>query len=235
MNFRPIQRRRLYQEVADHLERLIRDDVLKEGEALPSERELMEQFQVGRPAIREALLSLQKAGLVAVSNGERARVTRPDAGHLMRELSSSARVYLGGPDGVRHFQGARLLLEVALARHAARDATAEDVARIGEALDRNRQSLGDIAAFERTDVAFHYEIVLVARNPLFNGVHQAVVQWLAEQRTVSLHVPEAKDKALAFHERIFAAIAARDPDAAEAAMRDHLESVAALYWRQAAV
>lgn len=234
MDIQPIRRRRLYQDVADHLEQMIRDNRLKEGEALPSERELMEQFQVGRPAVREALLSLQKAGLVAVSNGERARVTRPDASHFIGELSSAARVFLSGPDGIRHFQQARLTLEVALARHAAREGNAADIARIAGALERNRRALGDIEEFEKSDVAFHYEIVLVARNPLFNGVHQAVVQWLTEQRDVSLRASRAKADAFAFHERIYEAIAAHDCDAAEVAMREHLESVAAFYWQQAA-
>ncbi|MDF2621651.1 MAG: hypothetical protein K0S00_4310 [Xanthobacteraceae bacterium] len=234
MDIQPIRRRRLYQDVSDHLERMIREGRLREGEALPSERDLMEQFQVGRPAVREALLSLQKAGLVAVSNGERARVTRPDAQHFIGELSSAARVFLSGAEGIRHFQDARQTLEVALARHAARHVTAADIARIGGALERNRRALGDLEEFERSDVAFHFEIVLVARNPLFNGVHQAVVQWLTEQRDVSLQATRAKAEALAFHERIYEAIVAHDPDAAETAMQEHLQSVAAFYWQNAA-
>jgi GntR family transcriptional regulator, sialic acid-inducible nan operon repressor len=232
MDIQPIRRRRLYQDIADHLEQMIRDRRLKEGDSLPSERELMEQFQVGRPAIREALLSLQKAGLLAVSNGERARVIRPDARHFISELSGAARIFLSSSDGVRHFQQARQTLEVALARHAAREGNAADIARIAGALDRNRRAVGDVEEFEKSDVAFHYEIVLVARNPLFNGVHQAVVHWLTEQRDVSLRAPRAKLEALRFHERIYEAIAAHDCDAADTAMREHLESVAAFYWQQ---
>jgi DNA-binding FadR family transcriptional regulator len=54
MDFQPVQRRRLYQEVADRIEHVIRDGDLVEGESLPSERELTDQFAVGRRAIREA-------------------------------------------------------------------------------------------------------------------------------------------------------------------------------------
>ncbi|WP_428032429.1 transcriptional regulator NanR [Ancylobacter sp.] len=230
LDIQPIRRRRIYEDVAERLQQLMLDGTLGEGSLLPSERDLMEQFQVGRPAIREALMSLQKAGLVSIANGERARVVRPDPTHFIHELSISARSYLAHPEGVRHFQKARLHLEMALARHAAREATPDDIARIGDALARNRRDLDDMAAFEKSDIAFHYEIVLVAHNPLFNGVHQAVVQWLSEQRSVTLQITRAKAKALAFHERIHDAIAARDPDAAETAMREHLESVAALYW-----
>lgn len=233
LDIQPIRRRRIYEDVAQRLQQMMLDGTLAEGDMLPSERDLMEQFQVGRPAIREALLSLQKAGLVSITNGERARVARPDAHHLIQELSTSVRSYIANPEGVRHFQNARMHLEMALARHAAREATEADIARIGGALARNKRDLGDTEAFEKSDIAFHYEIVLVAHNPLFNGVHQAVVQWLSEQRNVSLKVARAKQKALAYHERIYEAIATRDPDAAEAAMREHLDSVAALYWQSA--
>ncbi|TJW58300.1 MAG: GntR family transcriptional regulator, partial [Mesorhizobium sp.] len=51
-----IKQRKLSDEVAEHLERMIRKGELAEAERLPSERELMRQFGVGRPSIREALL-----------------------------------------------------------------------------------------------------------------------------------------------------------------------------------
>ncbi|UOK71948.1 GntR family transcriptional regulator [Ancylobacter polymorphus] len=233
LDIEPIRRRRIYEDVAERLQQLMLDGTLGEGDALPSERELMEQFKVGRPAIREALLSLQKAGLVSIANGERARVARPDPKHFIHELSASVRAYLAQPAGMAHFQNARLHLELALTRHAAREAGPADIARIGDALARNRRDLGDRAAFEASDIAFHYQIVLVAQNPLFNGLHQAVVQWLSQQRKVTLQVAEAKELALAYHERIYDGIAAHDADAAEAAMRAHLEAVETFYWERA--
>ena len=61
-----IRRRKLYEEVALRIEELIREEQLDPGDQLPSERELMATFGVGRSAVREALLSLQKMGLVTV-------------------------------------------------------------------------------------------------------------------------------------------------------------------------
>jgi DNA-binding FadR family transcriptional regulator len=233
MNFEPVQRRRLYQEVAERIERMIRDGDLPEGESLPSERELMERFAVGRPAIREALLSLQQKGLLALGNGERARVMRPDADKLIGALSGAAQIYLSRPEGVRDFQGARRIFESGIAREVARTATEADIARISAALAANRAARGDPATFQLTDVAFHLEIVRTSRNPLLIGVHQALTGWLTEQRAVSLTAGGAEKSAFAFHERIFAAIAAHDADAAETAMREHLDAVAAFYWRRA--
>ena len=232
MDFQPVHRRRLYQEVADRIERVIRDGGLAEGESLPSERELMDQFAVGRPAIREALLSLQQKGLILVGNGEPARVARPDADQLIGALSGAAQVYLLKDDGVRHFQAARKLFEAAIAREVARSADTTDIARMEASLVANHAARGDAKAFEATDVAFHLEIVRAAGNPLLIGLHQALSRWLTEQRTVSLTARDAEAAAIGAHCRIFAAIKAHDPDTAEAEMQSHLDEVAAFYWAE---
>ncbi|MGH7057987.1 MAG: FCD domain-containing protein [Acetobacteraceae bacterium] len=233
MAFQAIQRRRLYQEVAECIERMIRDGELAEGAPLPSERELMEQFAIGRTAVREALLSLQQKGLIVPGNGERARVAHPDAERLIGALSGAARVYLSQGEGMRQFQAARRLYEAATARAAARAATTADIARMKAALAANRAARGDAHEFEVTDVAFHLEIVSTIGNPLLTGMHQALTGWLTEQRTVSLAARGAEASAFESHTRIFAAIAGHDPDAAESAMHEHLDRVAAFYWRRA--
>lgn len=226
MAFAPIARRRLYEEVASRIEDLISSGELGEGETLPAERELMQQFSVGRPAIREALLSLQQKGLLTLGNGERARVVRPDAGQLIGAVSSAVRIYLQADEGEPQFQAARRLFESAIAREAARNATPTDIKRIEMALEENRAASGNASAFELTDVAFHLEIVKTLYNPLLTGLHEALAAWLAEQRRSSLGVPGAEASAINAHERIFAAIAEGDGDAAELEMQDHLDKVA---------
>ena len=61
-----IRRRKLYEEVADRIEDMIRSGRFRPGDSLPSERELSEMFGVGRNAVREALFALQKIGIVNV-------------------------------------------------------------------------------------------------------------------------------------------------------------------------
>ncbi|MGH7122720.1 MAG: FCD domain-containing protein [Acetobacteraceae bacterium] len=233
MPFEPVLRRRLYQEVAGRIETMIRDGELPEGGQLPPERELMEQFGVGRPAVREALLSLQQKGLVVLGNGERARVSHPDADRVIGTLSGAVQVYLSKEQGMRQFQAARRLFESAIAREAARDAGDADIGRMEAALAANGAARGDALTFGTTDVAFHMEIVRTVGNPLLSGMHQALTGWLMEQRTVGLTARGAEAAAIAAHQRIFAAIAAHDPDAAEHEMQAHLDEVAEFYWRRA--
>ena len=66
------------------------------------------------------------------------------------------------------------------------------------------------------------------RNPIFTAIHAALAEWLLEQRHTTL-APGEDEKAYQAHRAIFEAVASRDPDRAERAMRDHLEYVARRY------
>ncbi|SEF06729.1 transcriptional regulator, GntR family [Rhizobiales bacterium GAS188] len=221
----PIRRRKVSEEAALRLEAMIRDGTFPEGALLPPERELMRMFGVGRASIREALYALGRMGLVQVRTGERPLVTRPTPENLLTELSGAARHFLAGSNGPEHFQEARALFEVGVARLAAVRASHEDIDRLRRALEANSAARGDIARFERTDVAFHYVLARITQNPIFAAVHDALVEWLTSQRTISLRAPGAEEAAFRSHRRIFDGVAAKDPEAAAAAMDEHLRSV----------
>jgi GntR family transcriptional regulator, sialic acid-inducible nan operon repressor len=224
----PIRRRKISEEAVLRLEAMIRDGTFPEGALLPSERELMKMFEVGRASIREALYRLGRMGLVQVRTGERPLVTRPTPENLLAELSGVARHFLAGSNGPEHFQEARALFEMGVARLAATRAGAEDIERLKRALDSNSAARGDVARFERTDVAFHYVLARITQNPIFVAVHDVLVEWLTSQRTISLRAPGAEEVAFESHRRIFEAVAAHDAAAAAAAMDEHLRSVANL-------
>lgn len=227
---RRLRRRKLYEEVADEIEAMIHSGEFAPGSQLPSEREFMEQLGVGRSAVREALFALQKMGLISISSGERARVTQPTPQILMKELSGAARLLLAKPEGIRAMQHARALFEVGLAREAARDAPADRIARLGEALAANRAAIGDQAEFERTDVLFHFTLAEISGNPIFTAFNEVLSEWLAEQRTMSVLAGASQTDVYAMHAAIFDAIERRDPEGAQQAMEDHLGAVARYYW-----
>ena len=223
-----VRRRKLYEDVADQLERMIHDGEYAPRDQLPSERELMREFGVGRPAVREALFHLRKMGLVEIRSGERARVTEPTPKVVIDAVAGSARHMLAAAGGVENFQDARLFFEVGLARYAAKHATDDDLARFRETLEANRQSIGDMKRFQRTDVAFHYVLAVIPCNPIFTAIHDALAEWLLEQRRTTL-APGEDLKAYQAHRSIYEAVMARDPDGAEGAMIDHLQHVARRY------
>lgn len=225
-----IKRDRISDQVARDLESMILSGELGLGETLPSERDLMARYGVGRPAIREALLWLNKKGMIAVSGGERAKVTEPDPAELLEHLSAAAQMFVSRPEGMQLFQRTRLFVEVALAREAATNATTEDVRRLEALLEANRGTSTDVEAFARTDDAFHFGIASLSRNPVISALYNSVLDVLQDQRNTSLQHDEALAAAIGCHERIFEGIAARDADAAEREMRRHLRDVETYYW-----
>ena len=229
MKFSAVRRRRIHEDVADQIEDQILSGALAEGDSLPSERELMEAFNVGRPAVREALLVLQHNGMIEVSSSGRPVVTRPRPENVLAQLSGSARYLLSSREGDRSFQDARRLFEAAIARNAAELATPEDIEKLQAALDANRRALGDLREFERTDVAFHLAIACIGSNPVFTAIHTAISGWLSLQRTVSLRVEGVAESALESHEDIFSAIAAGNPERAWLAMDNHLKDIIRVY------
>ena len=142
-----VRRRKLYEEVAEELERLIQDGDYAPADQLPSERDLMRQFGVGRPAIREALFHLGKMGLIELRSGERARVTRPTPQVVIGALVGTRAPHARLARRHQRFPGRReCSSRPGLARHAAEHATKDDLARFEAKLEENRQSIGDLAA-----------------------------------------------------------------------------------------
>jgi DNA-binding FadR family transcriptional regulator len=228
---RDVARRRLSDQVAEELENLVVSGQLRAGDTLPSERDLMALFGVGRTSIREALFSLQRKGIVGAQAGLRPVVTQPRADTIVAELSGTVRLFLASEPGTREFQAARRFFEPAVARYAAVHASAADIASMEAALANCDQCVDDPARFVEADVAFHFAIVEATHNQLLIGLHRAVVEWLREQRTSSVEPAGSSRAAHRAHRRVLQAIRDRDPDRAEKAMVDHLHEVEHYYWK----
>ncbi|MBL8592770.1 MAG: FCD domain-containing protein [Devosia sp.] len=219
----PISRPKLYEVVAARLEAAIRDGRLRPGDRLPSERDLMETFETGRPSVREAFLFLEKKGLIETENGRRARVKKPDVGSVLESLDSVIHLSLQDGETFKDLFAARSFLEQAMARNAAKSITDAQLALLRERLELNGRAIGDRHEFVRTDALFHRTLFEVADNRIFEAVHDAFAGWVEERRSKLQRESFTEQHAHRQHIDIFNAIAAHDPEAAETAMRDHLK------------
>ncbi|NDW54278.1 transcriptional regulator NanR [Aliiroseovarius sp. PrR006] len=218
-----LARKRLSELVEDELVRMITSGEYAPGDRLPSERDLMDLFDVGRPSIREALFSLERMGLVQLGRGDRPRVIEQDPVVLFKSLSQVAQSLLNKPQGVRHFNEARLLFECALARTAAETASNDDIEAMQGILDLSAQASANVAKFRKLDIAFHRHLAEIPNNPIYLAVHEALVEWVVVRRIVEGDREEFNKRSLEGHKAVLDAIRHRSPDDAEAAMRLHLE------------
>lgn len=229
-NFQPIPRRKLYQEVVDRLVDRIARGTYAPGDKLPSERKLMSQFGVGRPAVREAMQSLERMGLISISHGERSIVTAPDARTVIDQVATTVRhMLISSTQTLEHLKEARLFFEVGMVRIAAETASDEDIARLRDSLNAHHESLDDLSRFLEMDKLFHREIASVSRNPIYAAVSQATFEWLEEFHVELVRAKGAENVTLEEHDAIFEAIAARDPEAAVEAMERHLKRANKVY------
>ncbi|HAX2086845.1 TPA: transcriptional regulator NanR [Escherichia coli] len=223
-NKRPLKRKKLSELVEEDLENMIRQEVFKEGEYIPSERALMEMFNVGRPSVREALATLRRKGLIEVNNGERAKVCRPTPYTLINDLSGIARDYMSSKDGMQHFEELRLLFELMLVRYASIYATSEQKNRLNQAIEDCRKYVDNNVNFIHADINFHRILSEIPENPIFVAIHTALINWLINSHTREYgHLTKEQNTiSLKQHIDIYNAICDGNPDKAENILKTHL-------------
>jgi DNA-binding FadR family transcriptional regulator len=186
----PIRRRKLSHEILDRLLARITQGELAAGDHLPSERDLMSQYRVGRPAVREAMQALERMGFIAITHGERARIVAPTARTMIDQVAHSAKHLLAtSATSLAQLKEARVFFEAGMVRIAAERATAGDVARLHERLEEHKAAAGSVTTavhlddFLLKDMAFHREIAAISGNAIYVALSQAIFEWLAEFHT----------------------------------------------------
>ena len=147
-------------------------------------------------------------------------------------LAGSARYLLAAPDGIRHFQEARTFFEIGLAAPCGASTPPKPIcATCASAGCQPAIARRSCQRSSSTDVAFHYVLAVMPRNPIYTTIHSAIAEWLVEQRHVTLTYPGAERGRRTRPTRRSTKRSPRAiPTAAERVMRDHLEQVADLYW-----
>lgn len=117
---------------------------------------------------------------------------------------------------------ARRLVEVAMARQAARIIDEAHRAKLKDALEANRRAIGDRRLFMQTDIEFHRILFQMSGNPILGSIHAIVVDWLMNCWGEIDRDEVSEQLAFQGHAKVSDAVAQGDPDAAEQAMNQHL-------------
>jgi DNA-binding GntR family transcriptional regulator len=183
------------------------------GRFVPNERlveaNLSKVLHAGRTAVRAALVRLDQEGLVT------------------REHNRGARVRLVSDDEALQIEEVRAALERLLARQAAAKASASDIRELRHVMVDMRKCFanGDAVGYSELNPRFHQLIWAAAKNPTAGRLVGTLKSQSLRFQYQTMLRPGRTERSLREHELIFSAIVAHDPEAADAAMRDHLEEV----------
>jgi len=206
------------QEIADLLSLHIRNGGFPEGARLPSEHGLAEHFDVSRPVVREAISRVKADGLVESRQGSGLYVT----GLLERQSFKVHAELSKDPSSVIKLFELRMPIEIMAARLAANRRLDYDVAQM-EMFHVQMEQSQDVDP-EKYDLQFHLAIANATRNQYFTELmaYLGGVIYTGIRFARSSSGPKVHRKAILEHGRILTAIKDRQPEAAEKAMRAHI-------------
>lgn len=226
--FAPLKRNRLSDQVSTEIQARIASGELRSGDKLPPEREMAESFGVSRGAVREALRSLERTGLVALQAGAQGGAF---IGEGNPELigDSFRNLYQLGSVSLDELTEARLWLETTVTRIACARATDEDIAALTANVDEAERLLLAKRYDDKIDV--HIEFHRLLARATHNAVMVMLMDALMQVMRDFAHSAggERNDLTIKARRRFLAKLGARDADGAVAAMTEHLESLQVRY------
>jgi GntR family transcriptional repressor for pyruvate dehydrogenase complex len=223
-SYQPVERRKVYEQIAEQLLGQISRQRLRPGDVLPPERELTESFGVGRSSIREALRMLESQGVIIAANGGSFVVAE-----AANPLNSSLRLLftLDGETGLHDLFELRRILDTEAAALAAERHSAEHLAEMDQAIAEMDASLRESGGehFIDADLRFHLAVAEATGNRLVLHSMHAVRDVVRRALLTVFVIPQSPERAVVEHRAIRDAIASGDPARARQEMRDHLVRV----------
>jgi GntR family transcriptional repressor for pyruvate dehydrogenase complex len=223
--YTPIQSLKVFERVAVQIEQRILDGELRSGDRLPTERDLAEQFQVSRTAVREALKILAQKGLVDMRPGRGTIVIDGSQEAMQHSIGLVMKLKLGEVGGSNSLVEVREILEVEIAALAAARATETEISALREAVETMDDNLDDADAFIAADNRFHETLAQATQNTLIFILVNSIVNLLSEQRKQIFETEGGPQRGQIHHKRILESVSRHDPETARAAMRAHLGQV----------
>lgn len=225
--FEPIQTRRAFEEICDRIRAQIAAGKLRPGDKLPAERDLAVQLGVGRNALREALRSLEIAGVVRLQKGTKggAFIQSGDTGRMDAVVRDMLNL---GSISVAELTEARVHIQDLVVRLACQRATDADLDALAANIDETERVTATGQYLERVECSreFYRLLVAAAHNQVLAMMVRSVTEILMQfvyMRVAGGGKPQPRlvEKRRAF----LAALRVRDVELAAKLMRAHLASV----------
>jgi GntR family transcriptional repressor for pyruvate dehydrogenase complex len=199
---------------------LIKIGDLKEGEQLPSERDLSDRLRVSRTVVREAIKLLKASGFVKVRLGIGTFIAKPSMNILEIPLTYSSET---AQKKISDLQDVREVIEPTIAALAAKNASTENITKMEQAINEMDSFKLNSFPYIQADNTFHIALAEACNNSIFLLLVNSIVGLLQEARKLAVSSPGAAERANYYHKRILNAVKSKDPGEAYQAMDEHMK------------
>ncbi|PMC34381.1 transcriptional regulator [Bacillus sp. UMB0899] len=232
INFIPVSNKKLYIQIYNQILSEIEVGAFKEGEKLPSERELCELFNVSRAPVRQALSALELNGVIYSRQGEGVFVKNSKI--LTGNFQTSFFLKSISPEDIVE---ARMSIEPLIIEFAAIRATDEDIKALQKTIKKMEEETKAGIYVPETDETLHKQIAEASHNDLFikfmsaisNAMKQQEMWHFIRDRTVTR--PDYRDINFEEHLSLIKAIEEHSPKKAVELMTSHMENLYERYWK----
>lgn len=222
--FKPVKNKRVYQQVADQIQKMILNGNLKSGDRLPAEREMAEMFKVSRTSIREAVRALDILGLVECRQGGGNFIRKDFGSSFFEPLSISFKLQNGSYLDILE---TRKMLEIEAAALAAERMTEKQRSELQAISEKLAAATGEKLC-TKLDAEFHYKIIECTGNFLMQSFYSAVSELMKSFITDARKLFSSRTKRNMLrqqHKQIAEAICSGDSVRASQALRKHFDMV----------
>ena len=223
MSIEPLEKKSLSDLVVEKIKQLVLKGELKEGDRIPSERELCEQFAVSRASVREGLKILSLQGLLSRTNAGTVITTSFSS---ILEEALTLKILLDDTSYADTTE-ARLFLEKTMVRLAAQRITDDDIKLIEAHLVAmiDAEERGNNNDFVIADIAFHQQIAKASRSSVLNILYNSIIMLVFKVQTRVGYDASVMKESIKYHKKILEALRRGDVPDSENEMEMHLLDV----------
>lgn len=224
--FKSVRPDRISQTIVDQIKEAIFQKKIKTGDKLPSERQMMEQFETSRVTVREALKNLENTGILEIRRGTQggAFVRDPDVTFVSNFLQD---MFSMGNIRVFDLTEARMAVEPFSVKIATRRIKEDLLEQIKQNIRETKECLNNnhSADARLLTLEYHRLIAQASENPVIFFMVDSIMD-IMENNVSAIVIPaESIENTLHYHESIYEAVRKRNPEKAQALMLKHIQEI----------
>jgi GntR family transcriptional repressor for pyruvate dehydrogenase complex len=224
--FKSVRPDRISQTIVDQIKEAIFQKKIRTGDKLPSERQMMEQFETSRVTVREALKKLENSGILEIRRGTQggAFVRDPDVTFVSNFLQD---MFSMGNIRVFDLTEARMAVEPFSVKLATKRIKEECLEQIKQNIRETKECLkmGNAADARLLTLEYHRLIAQASENPVIFFMVDSIMDIMENNISTIVISAASIKRTLHYHEEIYEALMKRDPEKAQAVMLKHIQEI----------